>query len=228
MVGYSQFINRNVPSKSKRSAFVLEGDARRLLPLPEGYDAGEAKGINNRGIVVGNVWRRDVSDKHAVIWQEDAVALLGEPEDFPTSEAEAVNDSGQILVRAVRSNLTEVLEQAIGSGDGDEWAENVAKIPENVWQVKQRSYIWDRGECQPIEGLALALNDQGQVVGWSGGLSPYAFLWQNDEQVDINQCLSANSGWHLIRATDINNHGQIVGNGKYYDKTRAFLLTPIT
>ncbi len=227
MVGYSQFINRNVPSKSKRSAFVLEGDERRLLPLPEGYDAGEAKGISSRGMAVGNVWRRDLSDKHAVTWQEGAVTLLGEPEDFPTSEAEAVNDTGQILVRAIRSNMAELLQQAIGNGDGNEWAENVSKVLESGMEVKQQSYLWHSGQWQPIEGLALALNNQGQIVGWSGGLSPYAFLWHHGKQVDLNQCLTTGSGWHLTRAADINNHGQIVGYGKCHDKSRAFLLTPI-
>jgi probable HAF family extracellular repeat protein len=169
-----------------------------------------------------------VSDKHAVVWQDDTVTLLGEPEDFPTSEAEAVNDAGQILVRAIRSNMAELLEQAAGNGNLDEWAENVSRMPKNAWEVKQQSYLWHRGQWKPIDGLALALNNQGQVVGWSGGLSPYAFLWQNGEQVDLDRHLPADSGWHLIRANDINNHGQIVGYGKYHDKTRASLLTPIT
>lgn len=228
VVGYSQFIDRNVPSKSKRRAFILEGGERRFLPIPDGYDDGEARGINNQAMVIGNVWQRDVSDRYAVVWQDDAVTLLGEPHDFSTAEAEAVNDSGQILVRAVRSNMVELLEQAAGNGNLDEWAENVSKMQKNAWEAKQQSYLWYRGQWQPIDGLALALNNRGQVVGWSGGLSPHASLWQNDEQVDINQCLPANSGWHLMRATDINNHGQIVGCGKYHDKTRAFLLSPIT
>lgn len=227
-VGYSQFINRNVPSKSKRSPFILENGERRFLPIPENFHAGEAKGINNQGTIVGNVWLRNTSDKHAVVWQDDAVRFLDEPKDFPTAEAEAVNDSEQILVRAVRSNMTELLEQAAGNGNLDEWAENVSKIPKDAWESKQQSYLWHRGQWQPIDGSALALSNQGQVVGWSGGLSPYAFLWQNGKQIDLNQWLPSNSVWHLERANDINNHGQIVGYGKHHSKDRAFLLTPIT
>ena len=228
IVGYSQFTNRNVPSKSKRRAFILEGDERRFLPIPDDYDDGEARGINNQIMVIGNVWQRDMGDKHAVVWQNDAVTLLGEPYDFSTTEAEAVNDSGQILIRAVRSNTVEILKQVAGNKNLDEWAENVSKIPKSAWESKQQSYLWYRGQWQPIDGLALALNNQGQVVGWNGGLSPHAFLWQNDEQVNLNQCLPANSGWYLMRATDINNQGQIVGYGKHHDKTRAFLLSPVT
>lgn len=228
IVGYSQFTNRNVPSKSKRRAFILEGDERRFLPIPDGYDDGEARGINNQGMVIGNVWQRDVGDKHAVVWQDDAVTLLGEPDDFSTTDAEAVNDLGQILVRAVRSNTVELLKQVAGYGNLDEWAEKVSKIPKNAWKSKQQSSLWCRGQWQPIDGLALALNNQGQVVGWNGGLSPYAFLWQNDEQVDLNQFLPTDSRWHLMRATDINNQGQIVGYGNHDDETRAFLLSPVT
>ncbi len=91
---------------------------------------------------------------------------------------------------------------------------------------------------QPIDGLATALNDQGQVVGWSGSdLSAeaiakgveagHAFLWQNGELLDLNDLLPAESGWRLTKANGINNHGQIVGYGLHDGHTRAFLLTPI-
>ena len=43
---------------------------------------------------------------------------------------------------------------------------------------------------------------------------------------DLNNLLPANSGWVWSRAVDINDAGQIVGDGFKDGQPRAFLLTP--
>ena len=229
VVGYSHFINRNVPSKSKRGAFILEGDERLLLTTPESVSASEATGINNLGTVVGGVQIRDSNDEHAVVWQDGVMRLLGEPGDFPNSQAEAVNDAGQILIRAIRSNSAELFEQAAGSGELDT----------ETLVFKQQWYLWHDGQWQAIDGMSLAhsLNNQGQVVGclWidpGTALGPneragnHAAFWEAGELMDLNDVLPEDSGWMLQKATDINNLGQIVGYGIIEGKSRAFLLTP--
>jgi probable HAF family extracellular repeat protein len=101
-----------------------------------------------------------------------------------------------------------------------------------------------------------AINECGQIVGqsdigyverpWGYSHIGHAFLYNNGRMTDLNTLIPANSGWELIYATDINNHGQIVGYGVRDGKFQkvcykdgsdtycynfpiysAFLLTPI-
>jgi probable HAF family extracellular repeat protein len=59
---------------------------------------------------------------------------------------------------------------------------------------------------------AFAINNLGQVVGgsfsasWDSG---HAFLYSGGSMVDLNQLIDPATGWTLVRATDINNNGQI-------------------
>ena len=64
-----------------------------------------------------------------------------------------------------------------------------------------------------VIGLAFGINDRRQVVGQSiGAGGSRAFLWQDDEIVDLND-LVADGSPHLVYANDINNHGEIAGQG---------------
>jgi len=54
-----------------------------------------------------------------------------------------------------------------------------------------------------------------------------AFLWKNGSLIDLNTLLPTNSGWVLEVATQINDHGQIVGLGRYNGQEgHAFVLDP--
>lgn len=96
---------------------------------------------------------------------------------------------------------------------------------------------------------ALAVNSEGDVVGWSGtpfnmiapnpGPAPAAsatraFIWREGVMTDLNSRIPPNSGWILHVAADVNEAGQIVGWGTRLGNTvtpdtrvRAFLLTPM-
>ena len=211
------------PADIKRGAFLWERGKRRYLQTPPGYRAVGATAINSQGTVVGNVWLPGTDDErnheHAVVWQAGAVKLLGEPQGFHSTQAEAVNDLGLILV----------------------WAKILTILSKDTYECKQQSYLWRDGQWQVIEGMGLAhsLNNRGQVVGWIG-IEPkaapganehgdvHAAVWEAGEVMDLNDVLPTASGWMLKRATGINNPGQIVGDGVYRGKARAFLLTPIT
>ncbi|MCA9287402.1 MAG: DUF3466 family protein, partial [Phycisphaerales bacterium] len=97
---------------------------------------------------------------------------------------------------------------------------------------------------------ALGVNDEGWVVGWSGtpttALAPStgpnptsprygtrAFLWIEGTMHDLTSLIPPNSGWVLHAASDVNEHGQIVGWGSRLSTSvtaagqlRAFILTP--
>lgn len=72
--------------------------------------------------------------------------------------------------------------------------------------------------------VAYAINDAGWVVGASdnpvgASSSSRAFLWRNKTMID----LSLGQGYGYSKATDINNAGQVVGQGSKSGKYHAFL-----
>jgi probable HAF family extracellular repeat protein len=81
------------------------------------------------------------------------------------------------------------------------------------------------------DGEAAAINDNGQIVGYSNS---HAFLFDstgNGNNIDLNSLIDPACGWTLTNAFDINNNGWIVGQGIYRDingfeigDQRAFLL----
>ncbi|NUN98852.1 MAG: hypothetical protein HUU16_22085, partial [Candidatus Omnitrophica bacterium] len=54
-----------------------------------------------------------------------------------------------------------------------------------------------------------------------------AVLWKDGELYDLTKQLVDGKGWILLVAKDINNKGQIVGEGTFQGKYRAFLLDPV-
>jgi probable HAF family extracellular repeat protein len=74
-----------------------------------------------------------------------------------------------------------------------------------------------------------SLNNAGHVVGLitTGFSTSHAFLWDGALH-DLNSLIPLNSGWTLTDARDINDAGQIVGNGWNPEgHFRAFILTPV-
>jgi probable HAF family extracellular repeat protein len=78
-------------------------------------------------------------------------------------------------------------------------------------------------------GIAVGINDQGQVVGVSGGCAPYglsiihALLWKDGRPVDLGSLGGPNGTVPFV----INNRGEVVGYSDLADgvTTHAFLWT---
>jgi len=79
-----------------------------------------------------------------------------------------------------------------------------------------------------LSSKAEAINDQNQIVGlaMTSNNELHAVLWTKAGIHDLNQLIPPNSGWVLNEAFDINNSGQITGNGVINGENHAFLLTP--
>jgi probable HAF family extracellular repeat protein len=77
---------------------------------------------------------------------------------------------------------------------------------------------------------ALAINDQGQIVGYSNSPAhdgtKAAFLYEDGEMINLNDYLKPELDWQLTSATDINELGQIIGVGLKNGVLTSYLLTP--
>lgn len=84
----------------------------------------------------------------------------------------------------------------------------------------------DLGHLGGGYSIAHAVNNHAEVVGYStiAGGARRAFRWTIGGMKDLNSLLPGGSGWVLSEAWDINDRGQIVGNGLHNGKSRAFRL----
>jgi len=98
------------------------------------------------------------------------------------------------------------------------------------------AFLWEDGILTDIGALwgensrASGINNIGQIVGYSAhanNTGPAATLWDNGFMYNLNDLIPDNSGWTLSFANDINDLGQIVGQGHYMGgQSRGFILTP--
>jgi probable HAF family extracellular repeat protein len=102
-----------------------------------------------------------------------------------------------------------------------------------------RAFLWEKNQLIDLSSqaksdnsVATSINNIGEIVGFSGGPGVYgaysrAYIWEGGTAYNLNGYIPSNSGWLLISADAINDHGFIVGFGHHNDQDKAFLLTPI-
>jgi len=162
-------------------------------------------GLNNFGEAVGFTAQvGDCGSNQAVRYvNNQALALPGLGGDNTT--AEAISDLGDIVGTA---------ELSTG---------------------QNRAMLWRRnGEVTNLGTLAgssfaLNVNNEGNVVGYyiDTRSQQRAFVSLHGNFFDLNGLITQGTGWRLLIATDINNHGQIVGQGRNAQgRLRGFILTP--
>ncbi|QPK61807.1 hypothetical protein IVG45_13130 [Methylomonas sp. LL1] len=191
--------------------------------------------INNNGtMVIGN----NLYDTVSGIWT-DTVSFYGK----------AINDSGTAAGYQSGQNA----QAALYSGGSttllpqyaDDWysvanainSQGVAVGYGGNGGLYSHAVIWENGQAHKLDSFkanssyhADTISDNGQVVGafrdWSG-FSSGAFLWTASSGMkDLNDLVDPAAGMTLISATDINEHGQIVGLAHSQDgKGFGYLLT---
>jgi probable HAF family extracellular repeat protein len=196
-----------------------------------GGHGSTASGVSDQGVAVGTA---DTAN-----WTHHAFAAgLAGMTDLGTlggwnSTATAINSKGQVGGGA---------DIAIAGGPQQANSSNYQSSPS-----PQHAFLTTTvgGAMQDLGTLpgdrsseALAINSQGQVVGFSSnaggaGQTPiawpvvnHAFLFDHGVMTDLNSLIPAGSGWLLQQAVSINDVGQIVGTGQIDGATHSFLLTP--
>jgi probable HAF family extracellular repeat protein len=180
-----------------------------------GGSVSRANGINEAGQVVGYSYTSGNSVQHAFLYDETASGMT----DLGTlggndSSANGINAAGQVVGFSNTSGNSAIHAFLYDGTAGG---------------------MTDLGTLGGSISYGLGINDAGQVVGTSpiGGIGSayHAFLSDGTAggMTDLNALVDPLSGWTLIEARAINDHGQIVGYGALSGDagTRAFLLTPI-
>lgn len=224
--------------------FELEG-------LGEGHIA-RAYGINDSGQIVG-VGSIDAYDHHIYPfgWNDfDGDGVLEEDDTFMLSSggdgiAYNINNSGQFVGTCIGGAYTcHIFGQVQGSlsnVSGASTAKDINNSGQIVgWQEVvlgyPQAFLYDDGQIIDLRvsgetsSYAQGINDSGQVVGYNrlpAFSREHAFLYDDGQVIDLNDLISPQSGWELLKAYDINSSGQIAGYGIIDEQIHAFLMTPV-
>jgi probable HAF family extracellular repeat protein len=218
-LGYASAINDKgqivgslkIDSVYSQAFLGTNGKMTKLGTLSDGYISAGSD-INNKGQVVGwsASWSNGRNYTRAFLWENGKMTDLG-TFGGRDSYANAINNRGQVVGHA---RIT-------------------TEISNTHAALRTNDTIRDLDILNPECEAAKDINNRGQVAENMYRRFPpvsakysHAFLWVNGIMRDLNSLISANSGWELTEATDINNKGQIVGYGELNGQTRAFLLTP--
>jgi probable HAF family extracellular repeat protein len=224
------------------SLFVYRAGKVTPLEVP-GYD-NEIGEINNAGQVVGTCGDYWVGDYHAFVHAAGkSVSLF--PETWQ-SHAYGINNSGQITGTVTtedgktsafiyREGKYRLLGGLVAGTGINRWGAVVgsALVGDQFHSILYRAGVMtDLGVLhrKGTSGVG-RINDAGHMVGsWTSAdaTKQRAVIHIAGRMHDLNALTGKRRGFELQSAADINNAGQIVGNGAYADgRARAFLLTPI-
>lgn len=177
----------------RQHAFLWESGVMTdigTLTGPEG-DFSSALDINDSAQVVGQS-RNDAGNDVAFMWQGGVMhELPGLDLDNYNSAAKAINEAGVVVG----------------------WSNVIVGCPEN--RTCRHAAMWEDGAVVDLGTLggsfstALAINNRGQIVGFSETAEGdvHAFLWEHGVVTD----LGAIAGWQYSSANMINNRGKIIG-----------------
>lgn len=182
-----------------RRAFFHDGTTMRHIPAFDNAH-GEGWSLNEDDMVVGYC-DYGLGKERAFSWQAGVFTTHAGPPGCEHSFAFDVNASGTI------------------AGHCD--LPGVSCCHATLWRGEEPEIL-----DTPGSGSARvhAINDAGQVVGKCHGS---AFLRANGAFHYLDNLLPGNHGWHLDEAFDINEFGQIVGNGTFNGSLHGFMLSPL-
>ena len=186
-------------------AFVYRDGVMSPLGATLGGPNSAAFDINNTNQVVGFADFSGHGDRRAFLYQNGTTTNLGSLGG--RSRAFAINDAG-VVVGA--SSLT-------------------MSSPSET-----RAFRWENGVMENLgtldgeDSYAMAINEEGVIVGWVENEYGYrrAVMWRDGVIIDLNTLVPPGSGWELMGATGVGFKNAIIGWGFRDGEPHGFMLTP--
>ena len=169
------------------------------------FSGGVATTVTNAAGQSAGYKSADNGETHAVIYSNGDATDLGTL-GGTNSYALSINSSGQVVGQSQTAN-----------GETHAFVSTLGELK-------------DLGTLGGTFSAAWGISDSGDVVGTStleGGYS-HAFLYRQGAMVDLNTLISADSGWSLELAFEIDASGNIVGIGSINGEEHVFTLTPLS
>jgi probable HAF family extracellular repeat protein len=200
-----------------------------------------AYAISDAGQVVGGS-HLSPGTRHAFLWEAGTMIDLTESYGLPSGASKDINAYGQILAGpalwdpdgtlTVLGTLGGDVTQGRGVNDFGQitgWSERGPPgSPEPVildalfWDGENLINLASLGDFGRAHTEGWGVNNSQQVVGYP------SFMYDPDNGVrDLRDLIPPDERWYDLFPRDINNAGQIVGQGRHGGPTRAFLMTPL-
>jgi probable HAF family extracellular repeat protein len=232
---------------AKIRAFLYSGGSSTNLGTLGG-GLSYAYDLNNSGQVAGISSTSD-NHTHGFLYSGGAMIDIGTL-GGAHSYAYGINDSGQVVGQSYTSDLNKraflysngQMTDLGTLGGGDSCASAINNSGQVVGYAdtgssSSHAFLYSGGTMTDLGALgssskATAINNSGQIVGScaTSSMQRHAFLYRNGQMIDLNNLVTPSSppssGWVLLSAEGINDHGQIVGYGTINGITHAFLLSP--
>jgi probable HAF family extracellular repeat protein len=211
----NQIVGRNILTNGYEKTIYSEKDGTVKELTAFGGDGGTARGINNKGQIVGFVDSDGALNgtfvDTAVLWEKDAkgVYQLKNLGTFGGQQATLrdINDAGHIIGSS-------------SSGSGT----TLTSIPFVLRDGKYTAL----GSLGGKTGSVSSINEFGQIVGSSADKDGKnrAFMWMDGKMLDLNNLLTKPLSYNgaavtLTNAVSINNFGDITALGTYTYKNAA-------
>jgi hypothetical protein len=240
-------------------AFVWSAGVRTNLPEVANWDHylySEARGINASGQVIGNtgdgaaIWTPNGSGGYAIThldkWSTGNAISDAGVGLMDLNSSTAYSSGGAATFIPARSGFTPsgtaINNSNVAAGSAFYQAAGYSWTQTFVWQGSSVSVLpvtATGANWQVNTGAVSAVNEKNQIVG-VGSYGPYdgrAVMWTESgtgwKETDLNTLSFAGASFgKLTTARDINEKGQILGEGDYFDKVtgswsqHVFLLTP--
>jgi hypothetical protein len=195
-------------------AYWPQGGEPLALPILADGTWGQVLAINENGLMVGiaGMPTGEGTRSNAAVWLDGQIVngwYVPDQADVDIAAVD-VNDAGTIIGETTTMTVD-------SSGQS-----NLIFAP----------FKWQNENLSPVPFAAgdkscevKAINNHGWIAGACGvDAEQHAVMWVNGLIVEVGPLLG--DGWQAVVATDVNDKGQIIGQGFLNGVVAAFVLTP--